>query len=321
MKRVLITGATGFLGSAVARACEAAGLAVQTTGRSSQPVNAPPNYRAADLGDCAAIEPLVQGVECVIHVAGLAHQFRAGRHDRPAFIAGNVEATANVVGAAAAAGIAHVVLVSSVSVYGGSAANEDVPCRPHGPYAESKYLAEQGAIELAERHGIRLTILRMATIYGEGDPGNMARLMRTIDRGRFIWIGTGANQKSLIYRDDAARACVAAAQSRGSGTSVYNVSAPPAAMRAVVSELAAALGQRVPRWHIPAGLVLSGTGLLARISGGRGALGRLPLTAQKWLADDIYPALRFEQQFAFQPEVTLSEGLRREVAWYRRQVQ
>jgi UDP-glucose 4-epimerase len=257
----------------------------------------------------------------VIHAAGLAHQFRAGQHDRPAFLASNAEATANVVQAAIAAGVAHVVLVSSVAVYGGSAADEDAPCRPEGPYAESKYLAERRAIELAERHGLRLTILRLATIYGEQDPGNVARLMRTIDRGRFIWVGTGANRKSLIYRDDAARACVAAAQAQGSGIGVYNVSAPPEPMRAVVENLAAALGRRVPRWHIPAGLVLSGAWAAARVSGGRGLPGRLSRTAQKWLADDIYPAQRFGQRFQFQTQTSLPEGLRREAAWYRRQTQ
>ena len=57
-----------------------------------------------------------------------------------------------------------------------------------------------------------LTILRLATLYGEGDPGNVGRLMRTLDRGRFLWIGDGSNRKSLLYRGDAANACMAVAE-------------------------------------------------------------------------------------------------------------
>ena len=57
-----------------------------------------------------------------------------------------------------------------------------------------------------------LTILRLATLYGEGDPGNVGRLMRTLDRGRFLWIGDGSNRESLLYRGDAARACMAVAE-------------------------------------------------------------------------------------------------------------
>ena len=61
--------------------------------------------------------------------------------------------------------------------------------------------------EIAARTGMALTILRLATLYGEGDPRNIKRLIRTLDQGRFIWIGDGRNQKSLLYVRDAARAC------------------------------------------------------------------------------------------------------------------
>lgn len=317
--RVLITGATGFLGAALVAVCVEAGLAVQTTGRNTVPGRALPGYRPADLCDAAQVAPLMTGIDCVVHAAGLAHQFKASQRDQDAFRAANVDATENVVRAAAEARVAHVVLVSSVAVYGGSAAHEDVPCQPRGPYAESKYLAEQRAIELATARGLRLTIVRPATIYGEGDPGNVARLMRTIDRGRFVWVGAGRNRKSLIYREDAARACLAVIRSSDSGVQTYNLSAPPEPMRAVVEGLATALGRRVPGWHIPARLVLTIARAAARASGGRGRLGSVPQTAQKWLADDVYPAQRFEQRFGFTSYVALGEGLRREVAWYRRQ--
>ena len=65
-----------------------------------------------------------------------------------------------------------------------------------------------------------LTILRLATLYGEGDPGNVGRLMRKLDRGRFLWIGDGSNRKSLLYKGDAARACMAVAERPASGITI-----------------------------------------------------------------------------------------------------
>ena len=109
--------------------------------------------------------------------------------------------------------------------------------------AMSKWQADQRAIEIAGDNGMHLTILRLATLYGEGDPGNVARLMRLIDRGRFVWVGDGLNRKSLIHREDAARACVTAACSPGGGIRIDNVSALACSVRDLVEGLAVALGR------------------------------------------------------------------------------
>jgi nucleoside-diphosphate-sugar epimerase len=161
-----------------------------------------------------------------------------------------------------------------------------------------------------------LTILRLATLYGEGDPGNVARLMRTIDRGSFIWIGNGSNRKSLLHREDAARACLAVIQNPASGVNIYNVSAASCTMREVVEGLAGALGKRIPSFGIPASLVRGISGLLPLLPLSR--MQTWGATAKKWLADDVYDSRKFAQTFNFQTCVNLAEGLRREVAWYRR---
>jgi nucleoside-diphosphate-sugar epimerase len=319
---VLITGATGFIGSAIVSQCQAAGLLIRTTGRAELPSNSLPNYRKADLLDPAGIAPLLKGVGSVVHSAGLAHQFDLQKSDSAQFLTVNVEGTANIVQAAGALGVRHFVLIGSVSVYGSyptDKCDELSPCHPNGPYAQSKYLAEQRAIKIAKKEGMSLTILRLATVYGEGDPGNIARLMRAIDRGRFVWVGDGSNRKSLLYRGDAARACLAVLQQPTSGINIYNVSAPPCAMRDVVEGLASALGWRVPRLHVPASLALRLTEVAARLARGRGRLASLHATIQKWLADDAYDTNKFRQTFGFLTEMRLPEGLRREVAWYRNQ--
>ena len=163
-----------------------------------------------------------------------------------------------------------------------------------------------------------LTILRLATLYGEGDPGNVGRLMRTLDRGRFLWIGDGSNRKSLLYKGDAARACLAVAARPATGVRVYNVSAPPCTMRDIVDGIADALGKKPLPGRIPASVAMSVGKVLScfpykRLSG-------LHATIQKWLAEDVYDTRRFEEAYGFQTKTNLEDGLKREVDWYKKQV-
>ncbi len=294
------------------------GLQFRATDKQKESVFPDIDYRPADILEPAGLGSVVSGTDCVIHAAGLAHIFDKTTADNTHFKAVNETGTANVAQAAAVAGVRHVLLISSVSVYGSSreGGHEDSGCYPAGKYAASKYQAELRAIEIGKQSGMAITILRLATLYGEGDPGNMARLMKTIDHGRFIWVGAGLNRKSLLYKGDAARAVLAVLRYPASGTNIYNISAPPCTMHDVVEGLASVLGRHVPAWHIPASLILSGAKMVATATGRRGRLGNLPATLQKWLADDAYSADKFERVFNFQTQTSLADGLRKEVAWY-----
>ena len=320
--RVLITGATGFVGTAVAHCCERLEWEVRTIGRAAKPPKGLPDYRRANILDEESMRPVLKGVDCVVHAAGLAHQFGPAAGNRDAFHAVNVDGTEIVVRCAARAGVAHVVLIGSVAVYGSrgeSASIETDACQPRGAYAESKYLAEQKALAVASAAGMKITILRLATVYGAGDPGNIARLMRTIDRGRFVWLGLGANLKSLIHRDDVARACAAVLRlpPTADEDTVYNLTGPPCTVRDIAGGLAQALGKRLPKWHVPAAPILYSTGWATRILGERGRIGRFRGTLEKWLADDVYDGSKFDHRFGVQSHVGLLWGLHEEVAWFR----
>jgi len=319
--RILVTGGNGFLGSEILRQMITQNLSVRASDRGKSSRLSGVEYCRADIVESESLSPLFEGVNAVVHAAGLAHVFGRSGAKAAQFRAVNELGTANVVREAVKARVGHFILISSVSVYGDGTAKsgEDSACHPNGPYAESKWAAEQRATEIAKNGNMRLTILRLATLYGEGDPGNVARLMRTIDRNRFAWVGNGSNQKSLIYRGDAARACLIALRSSGSGINVYNISASPVAMSEVIEGLASALNRRAPRWRIPASLAVSLSSIFARLVGGRGRLGTLKLTLQKWLADDVYDASKFRDATGFETEIDLAEGLRREVDWYRQE--
>ena len=323
LSRILVTGAKGFLGSEIVRQSSNLGVMVRATDVGDSPPFHGVDFCRADILDTNSLKPSMRDIECVIHAAGLAHIFDKSKVAQTSLKATNEIGTANVAQAAAAAGVNYFILISSVSVYGPftrGSYNETNDCYPEGAYAESKYQAEQRAIEVAQKSGMNLAILRLATAYGEGDPGNVGRLMRTIDRRSFIWIGYGSNRKSLIHREDVACACMAVLQNPPNGINIYNVSAPPCTMREIVEGLSAALDRQIPGWCIPAPLALNLTGLAARLLNSSGRLETLHDTIQKWLANDIYDTSKFEKTFGFRTQVELNEGLSREVAWYRHQV-
>jgi len=312
----MVTGASGFLGSEIVRLARTAGWRVRALVRNPRKQVEGIEIIQGDIADSLVLRRACEGVSAIVHAAGLAHVFGPEAKDPTRFNAVNEAGTGNVVDAALESGVPHIVLVSSVSVYGsysGAKCNETVPCHPQGPYAISKWRGELKATERITRGRGSLTILRFATIYGEGDRGNVAKLIGALDRGRFIWPGSGLNQKSLIYKEDAARACLRALEYTVSGTEIFNVSAQSATMREIVSAICQALGRPIPRLGIPS-VLLKAAEAMSRRMGDPGQLGQ---RLQKFIHDDVYDGSKFEATFDFWPAISLSEGMRREVNFLR----
>ncbi len=318
-KIILISGSNGFLGSEVLRKLLEVGLSVRATGNEAFSLQTGFEYHQADILQPQQLSRLVRDTSIVIHTAGLAHVFDTGIQFEPLFHQINEVGTVNMISAAVNHGVKHFILISTVSVYGSFTEglyDEETPCNPIGPYALSKYNAEQRGKEIALKAGMSLSILRLATLYGEGDPGNVGRLMRTLDKGRFFWIGAGRNRKSLLYKGDAARACLAVALRPPKGVTIYNVSAPPCTMRDIVDGLALALGKKPLPIQIPAPIALTTGKFLSCLPGKR--LSGLNSTIKKWLAEDVYDTSRIERDYGFYTQVDLINGLKREVGWHRK---
>jgi nucleoside-diphosphate-sugar epimerase len=317
-ENVLITGANGFFGQAILSQLQASGISVRATDLSEASYVSDILYRKADITKFKELKVVLENTTTVIHAAGMAHIFSPDANSGEKFRQINEIGTANVTSAAMAAGVGHLILISSVSVYGQytqGVCDETKACNPVGPSAVSKYNAELRAIEIAQKSGMALTILRLATLYGEGDPGNVARLIKLLDKSRFLWRGDGSNRKSLLYKGDAARACLALVKRPASGVNIFNVSAPPCTMREVVDGIADALGKHPFPFEIPALLALLLSSNLSRMFNRR--MGGLHETVKKWLAEDVYDTHRFENAYDFQTRTSLKDGLRREVDWYR----
>jgi nucleoside-diphosphate-sugar epimerase len=317
---VLVTGATGFLGKAIVRNLAAKNCKVRTTARRNNPAHGLPNFHQADLSETAALAGLLNKVDVVIHTAGLTHDPAVSTSTDEDFFRNNTDVTTSLVNAAAKAGCRRFIYVSSISVYGVqcSPVTEQASCNPITAYARSKLAAERRIVRVANETGIETNILRMAPICGEGARGNLLRLMKAIDRRRFVWVGKGVNLKSLIHVDDAACACVTAACCDGmSNSGVYNVSSPACPMQEIVSAIATALGRTIPRIrlseHFPL-QVIHGAASLPVI---RPVAERALLTLDKWLRDEDFDSSLFRHSFAWNSRIGIREALSRQVNYYR----
>lgn len=313
---VAVTGAGGFLGRSICKSLSVAADVV-VLGREKHP-DLPYPFRRIDLEQGVVTSDALEDVDSVVHSAGIAHVFRvdaaaAGLMDRV-----NGDAVGVLARQAARCGVKRFVLISSAAVYGGPGdplVDESWPCRPVGPYGESKYKGERLAAESLAGQNTSLSIVRPVTIYGEGERGNLLRLIRTIDSGRFVWIGRGVNAKSLIHVEDAGRGCALAAMDLQRKDGLWNLGGGVVTMREIVDCIAGALNRRPPRLAIPENVARLG----ARVVSLGGVRGRsIANTVTKWLSHDAYDCRAFQTRYSFEPEVTLEEGVRREVEWYQR---
>ncbi|MEQ1904588.1 MAG: sugar transferase [Pirellulaceae bacterium] len=321
-----VTGATGFLGSEILKVGSNS-LRVVGLGRTAS--LADPSVQRVDF---ETISPSAfQGVDQVIHTIGLAHQFGRRADNRTAFEQTNVDLTRRTAVAAAEAGVRHFILISSVAVYGsGEVSRTELdPCLPQGNYGETKLAGEQAAINTLNDTATKLTILRLATLYGPGDRGNVHRLINGLRRGTFPSIGKGENQKTLLHVRDAAIACLKVAEAFSTSdinaqqpaVEVFNVAAPPVRMREIVQEICSSLQISPPRFKLKEKLARDVVNLADLVFRHRGAGAKLKGLVHKWLRDDLYDGQRFNSRFSFSPSISLADGIRSQIKAYRLQSQ
>jgi dihydroflavonol-4-reductase len=277
--KTLITGATGFVGSAVLRQLIAAGHSVRALVRPNSDrrnlAGLPVEILIGDLTDQPSLNRAMAGCSTLFHVAA---DYRLWVPHPRAMYETNVTGTRNVMLAAARAGVRHIVYTSSVATLGlhpdGSPADENTPVSIAdmvGPYKRSKFLAEAEVRRLVEEQELPVAIVNPSTPVGPRDirPTPTGRMIVDAASGRMpAYVDCGLN---LVHVDDVARGHLLALE-RGRIGERYILGAVNMTLKEILVELAAIAGRRPPRVRLPHNLVLPLAYFAegwARISGGK----------------------------------------------------
>ena len=254
-ERILVTGATGFIGGCLARGLVDDGVRVRALVRpNTDPGRIPAGVEVAtgDLTDPDTLAQTAEGCALVYHVAAITGSRNASIREREAV---NVKGAADMVAAAARAGARRFVHVSTCGVYGSRnrfPADEASPMRPDTPYRISKARAERAVLETARRTGLPVVVARLASIYGPGAT-KWLPLCRSIRRNRFRMIGDGRNPLHLGHVFDIVDGLRRCAETPGIEGRCYNLgAAEPVAIGQLVATIERALGVRTTRRPWPA---------------------------------------------------------------------
>jgi dihydroflavonol-4-reductase len=255
--RALVTGATGFVGSAVARALYQAGWQVRALARSGSDRRnlrrLPIELATGDLNDAASLDEALRGCEALFHVAA---DYRIGVTDPERLYRTNVEGTRNVLDAARRAGVARIVHTSSVATVGlppdGSPGTEGTPVALAdmiGHYKRSKFLAEELVREFV-RAGAPVIIVNPSTPIGPGDvkPTPTGQIVLDAAAGRTpAYVDTGLN---VVHVDDVAAGHLLAFD-RGRVGERYILGGENMSLREILAQISRLAGRKPPRIRLP----------------------------------------------------------------------
>ncbi len=325
--KVLVTGATGFLGHALSLRLKELGHEVLGTGRNLEQgqmlQEQGVHFVASDLKQPDAISELCQGQEMVFHCAALSTPW--GKYIN--FYQANVMGTLHVIQGCMAHDVKRLIHVSTPSIYFTEQDSVDVkedaslPSEPISLYAKTKLMAE-GLIDQAHENGLNVITIRPRAIFGPGDTTILPRLIKRLERGQLRIIGDGKNLVDLTYVDNVVDALILCMES-GDHTlgKKYNISSgQPVPLWDMIHLLCEELGHVPPTQHLPYKKAMRLAGFLEWLYGTfffglEPPITRFTATAMAKSQTLNIDAAR--QDLGYDPKVSPEEGMKRFIAWWK----
>jgi dTDP-glucose 4,6-dehydratase len=310
IRKVLITGAAGFIGSHLTEACLSAGYDVRVliryNSRNSRGWLEPAiagriEVVAGDIRDTDAVSRAVRGVDTIFHLAaliGIPYSYESPL----AYVKTNVEGTANVLMAAREYGVGRVILTSTSETYGSAQSlpiNEGHPAVAQSPYAASKIASDQLGLSFHRSFGLQVTVVRPFNAYGPRQslraviPTVITQLMK----GSEIRLGHLHPTRDLTFVTDAAAGFLAAASADDLVGTAVNVGMNHEISVGALAELIATL-----------------MGVRARIV----PMGERQRPALSEVDRLVCDNARLRQHTMWEPQYSLERGLRETIAWFQR---
>lgn len=313
--RVCITGASGFIGRALARryrelGCEVGGVDIQ----------ADPEWGvvAGDLTRAGSWLDALHGADAVIHCAAIVSNTATMEQAWGL----NVKATADLVAASAEAGVDHFVQLSSVAAFGfdfDTNVDENCPLRPNGnTYVDTKIAAEHTVLACHARGLIDCTIIRPTDVYGPGSQPWLVTPIRMLQSGRFLLPAHGEGVFSPVYIDDMVEGVVLATTRKAARGQIFNIGGGEEVSCKTFFGYHAEMTGSGPIRTLPlapARLLAEFAGSLTRLFGGESELGKGTMDMLARRAG--YSIAKAGKMLGYEPQVDLAEGMRRSEIWAR----
>lgn len=324
--RVLITGATGFIGTNLS--LHYSKLGHQVVGLSKEATDAE-RENAADLEhagvellkgsvtDDALLRQAIQGVDLVFHIAAAMRE--ANIPDK-VFWDVNVDATRRLLEISKDEGVSRFVYCSSIGAMGWSMqkpSTEESPCRPEDIYQVTKQAAEQLCLEFYETNQLPVVILRPADVYGPRDR-RLLKLFRGIKKGRFVMIGSGKNEHHMVHVNDLVAAFSLAAVVEAAVGQIFIIAEDcPVQINQLVEVIAEQTGGSVPRFNLPLRPVQAAAVVMEGVCKPLGIQPPLyPRRVDFFRTDYSFDISKAKQVLGFQPQYDLKRGVRETLEWY-----
>jgi nucleoside-diphosphate-sugar epimerase len=315
--RVAVTGAAGFIGSALCRRLAAEGAGVLgldiDASAADRVASGGTEFRVCDTTDAAAVAAALPGCELVVHTAAIVAEFGPMED----YIRVTVRGTRNVLDGAEAAGARRVVHISSIAIWGSeyrADLPEDAEPRPSGwPYQDTKAASDV----LARRRGA--VVVRPGDVYGPGSRQWAIRPLETMKAGRVALPRGRDGIVAPVYIDDLVDCIVLAATSDSAEPGQAYVAWPGQVVSAAdfLAYYARMLGKGdVPR--LPAAVHRAGVWMEERVAQIAGRPPAVTAAAVRYLnREHAYTVSRAREVLGWEPQVDLDEGMRRTEAWFR----
>ena len=317
MKKILLTGANGFIGRHLCQRLVSRGYAVRAALRSIEPDTAllPAVVEQVAVGTIDGKtdwQEALQGVDCVVHLAARVHVMKE-THDDPihAFRQVNSAGSERLARQAAQAGVKRLVYLSSIKVNGEVSGDrpfraDDSP-NPQDPYGRSKWEAEQRLAEVAAEDGLEVVVLRSPLVYGPGVKGNFIRLLKLVDRALPLPLGAMNSRRSIVAVDNLCDLVVVVLEHPKAANRTFLLSdGDDISSNELVQKMARVLERPCRLLSVPLSLMK----LVARLTGKTAEIERL----SEPLQIDISQT---QQLLDWQPPVTIDQALEETAAWYR----
>lgn len=311
--RILVTGANGFVGTALCTQLLDQGFEVRGAVRSERSVIPAGIERIAVGGIDGNTDwsGALRGIDCVIHLAARVHVMKEGSADPLAeFRKVNVAGTRRLAEAATAAGVKRIVYVSSIKVNGEATferpfSESDVP-NPVDPYGISKWEAEAVLRKISDETGLEVVILRPPLVHGPGVGGNFARMLAWIEKGIPFPLGSVRNRRSMIYVENLADALIhCATHPKAAGETFLVADSESVSTPELIKTLSEKMGRKSGVFSFPVSLLK----LLGKFTGKSSEIERLTGSLE---AD----ASKIRKMLDWKPPRSLDDGLKKTADWF-----